>query len=66
MNKHILTPPPLDDETVVTLCDFFYELLGAFESHYYHQIRRYHRNPGAQWMPPEINQPEEDDTDASF
>src|SRR5437762_5839252 len=30
---HMLTPPDLDDETVVKLNDFLYELLEAFESH---------------------------------
>jgi len=65
MNNHILTPPPLDDETVVTLCEFFYELLAAFESHYTHQIRRHHRNLQAQRMNPEFNHLE-DDNDGSF
>lgn len=45
-----LTPPDLDDETVVKLNDFLYELLEAFEAHYCHQIRRYQRDLRVQRM----------------
>ena len=44
MNKITLTLPNLDDETVVKLNDFLYELLDTFEEHYYYQILRYQRN----------------------
>lgn len=43
MNTLMLTPPELDDETAVKLNNFLYELLEAYETHYYHQIRRYQR-----------------------
>ncbi len=43
MNEPI-TLPNLDDETVVKISDFLYELLDAFESHYYYQIIRHQRN----------------------
>ncbi len=43
LNK-LLTPPHLDDEAVVKLNDFLYDLLDAFETHYAHQIRRYRRD----------------------
>lgn len=43
MNKLMLTPPKLDDETVVKINDFLYEVLDAFESHYCYQILRYRR-----------------------
>lgn len=45
---HRLSPPELDDETVVKLNDFLYELLESFEVHYFHQIRRYQRDLRAQ------------------
>jgi hypothetical protein len=41
---HMLTPPDLDDETIVKLNDFLYELLDTFEEHYCYQILRYQRN----------------------
>lgn len=44
MNIPLLTPPELDDETVVKLNDFLYELLEAFESHYCYQILRHYRD----------------------
>lgn len=47
MNKPI-TLPNLDDETVVKISDFLYELLDAFESHYCYQILRHQRNLRAQ------------------
>ena len=37
---HMLTPPDLDDETVVKLNDFLYEFLDTFEEHYCYQILR--------------------------
>ena len=43
MNKPI-TLPNLDDETVVKISDFLYELLDAFESHYCYQMLRHQRN----------------------
>ncbi len=43
MNKPI-TLPNLDDETVMKISDFLYELLDAFESHYCYQILRHQRN----------------------
>lgn len=43
MDNPILTLPDPDDETVVKLNDFFYELLEVFESHYAYQILRYNR-----------------------
>ena len=43
MNKPI-TLPNLDDETVVKISDFLYELLDAFESRYCYQILRHQRN----------------------
>lgn len=43
MNKLILTLPSLDDETVVKINDFLYEVLDAFESHYCYQILRHQR-----------------------
>ena len=48
MNKIIVTLPNLDDETVVKVNDFLYELLDTFEEHYYYQILRYQRNLRAQ------------------
>ena len=50
MNTFMLTPPELDDETAVKLNDFLYELLEAFETHYYHQMRRYQRDLRIQQM----------------
>ena len=44
MNKITLTLPNLDDETVIKLNDFLYELLDTFEEHYYYQTLRYQRN----------------------
>lgn len=34
--------PTLEDEEAAHLSEFFYELAGAFENHYYGQIRRYY------------------------
>lgn len=50
MNTFMLTPPEVDDETAVKLNDFLYELLEVFETHYCHQMRRYHRNLRVQQM----------------
>jgi hypothetical protein len=47
MNKPI-TLPNLDDETVVKINDFLYELLDALESHYCYQMLRHQRNLRAQ------------------
>jgi hypothetical protein len=44
MNKITLTLPNLDDETVVKLNDFLYEILDTFEEHYCYQILRHQRN----------------------
>ena len=63
---HMLIPPDLDDETVVKLNDFLYELLGAFETHYYHQIRRYHRDLRVQRMQNEMDNLFEEDDELSF
>ena len=41
MNGSILVPPSLDDDAVVTLHDFLYELLDSFEVHYGYQLTRY-------------------------
>ena len=49
MNKSI-TLPNLDDETVIKISDFLYELLDAFESHYCYQILRHQRNLRAQQL----------------
>lgn len=43
MNKPI-TLPNLDDETVVKISDFLYDLMDAFESHYCYQMLRHQRN----------------------
>ncbi len=48
MNKIIVTLPNLDDETVVKVNDFLYELLDIFERHYCYQILRHQRNLRAQ------------------
>ena len=63
---HMLTPPDLDDETVVKLNDFLYELLEAFESHYAHQIRRHHRNLRDQRIQNELDNLFEEDDELSF
>lgn len=63
---HKLTPPDLDDETAVKLNDFLYELLDAFEGHYYYQIRRYQRNFRAQQREAEFRDLFEEDDDLSF
>ena len=34
----------MSDETVSHLSDFLYDLALAFESHYYSQIKRYHKS----------------------
>jgi len=36
--------PLLEDEAAAHLSEFFYELAGAFENHYYEQIQRYHKH----------------------
>ncbi len=61
MNTPILTPPELDDETAVKLNNFLYELLETFETHYCHQIRRYHRELRVQRMQNEIESSIDDD-----
>ena len=66
MNNPILTLPDLDDETVVKLNDFLYELLGAFETHYCHQIRRYHRELRVHRMQNELDNLFEEDDGLSF
>ena len=49
MNKPI-TLPNLDDETVVKISDFLYDLMDAFESHYCYQMLRHQRNLRTQWL----------------
>jgi hypothetical protein len=66
MDHPILTPPNLDDETVVKLNDFFYELLEAFESHYGYQILRYQRELRAQRMQSKVESLFEDEDEAPF
>src|SRR6185437_1281408 len=61
MNTLTLTPPELDDETAVKLNNFLYELLEVFEIHYYHQIRRYHRELRMQQMQNEMESSFDDD-----
>lgn len=61
MDNLMLTPPDLDDETAVKLNDFLYELLEAFEAHYYHQMRRYHRELRIQRMQNDIENSFDDD-----
>jgi hypothetical protein len=39
----IIKAPKLNDETVVNLQTFFYDLIHAFESHYHHQLKRYYQ-----------------------
>ncbi len=41
MDTPLLTPPDLDDETVVKLSNFLYEIVDAFEAHYCYQILRH-------------------------
>jgi len=62
----MLNPPDLDDETVVKLNDFLYELLGAFETHYCHQIRRYQRDLRLQRMQNELDNLFVEDEELSF
>lgn len=66
MNIPILTPPNLDDETVVKLNDFLYEILDAFEAHYCYQILRHQRNLRAQRMQTELSNSFEDDDELPF
>lgn len=40
--EDLLDLPLLEDEVAAQLSDFFYELAGVFENHYYGQIQRYH------------------------
>ena len=49
MNKPI-TLPNLDDETVVKISDFLYDLMDAFESHSCYQMLRHQRNLRTQWL----------------
>lgn len=63
---HMLNPPDLDDETVVKLNDFLYELLEAFETHYCHQIRRHHRELRVQRMHNDMENSFEEDDELSF
>ncbi len=44
MNYPLVTPPELDDDAVVAVHDFIYEVLDAFEAHYYYQLARHARN----------------------
>jgi hypothetical protein len=37
-----LFPSHVSDETVMAFCDFLASLVVVAESHYYHQLRRYH------------------------
>jgi hypothetical protein len=66
MNNSILTLPDLDDEAVLKLHDFLYELLEAFESHYSHQIQRYKRDLRIQLLQNELENLFEDDDELSF
>ena len=63
MNTPILTFPDLDDETVVKLNNFLYNLLDAFEGHYCYQMLRYQRDLRAQQRETELRRlfEEEDD-----
>lgn len=60
-NTPLLTPPDLDDETVVKLSNFLYEILDAFEAHYFYQILRHQRNLRAQRIQTELSNLYEDD-----
>ena len=44
MKRPILILPDLEDETVVKLHDFLYEVLDVFEAHYSYQMLRHERN----------------------
>jgi hypothetical protein len=66
-NAPLLTPPDLDDETVIKLNDFLYEILDAFETHYSYQILRHQRNFRTQRMSAFLKQhQEEDESDCDF
>lgn len=65
-NKLILTLPNLDDETVIKLNDFLYELLDAFEEHYCYQILRHQRNLRAQQKENELSYLFEEEDELPF
>lgn len=62
----LLTPPDLDDETVVKLSDFLYEILDAFEAHYFYQLLRHQRNLRTQRIQTELSSLYEDDDELPF
>ena len=66
MNTPILTPPNLDDETVVKLSNFLYEILYAFEAHYFYQILRHQRSLRTQRLQNELSNLYEDDDELPF
>lgn len=39
----IIEMPDLDDKAVAGVQDFLWELVMSFESRYFHQLQRYHR-----------------------
>lgn len=56
LENYPLFPSQLSDEAAAALCDFLQELAAAADSHYLHQLRRYHRlnappaNPNQPWL----------------
>ena len=66
MNNPILTLPDLDDEPVLKLHDFLYELLEAFETHYSYQIQRHRKDLRIQLLQNELENLFEDDDELSF
>lgn len=39
----VIDMPELDDQAVAAVQDFLWERINSFESQYYHQLQRYHR-----------------------
>ena len=66
MDTPLLTPPDLDDETVVKLSDFLYEIVDAFEAHYCYQILRHQRNLRTQQIQNELSTLFEEDDEVLF
>lgn len=66
MNKPILTLPDLDDEAILKLHDFLYELLEAFETRYSLQIQKYKRDLRIQLLQNELETLFKDDDELSF
>ena len=52
-------PPELSDEAASALLDLLYELATALESHYLHQLRRYHE-PAIPPQPQLFEDPDDD------